>query len=71
MKVRRAADPTLAATLANLSHAGRTMDYYSDLEKKIEALTPEQITAALKKHVNPKNLIIVSAGGFEKSAAAK
>jgi zinc protease len=70
-KVRRAADPTLAGTLSNLSHAGRTMDYYSDLEKKIEALTPEQITAALKKHINPKNLVVVTAGDFEKPAAAK
>jgi len=44
------------------------MEYYTDLEKKIDALAPNQITAALKKHVRPADLIIVSAGDFEKPA---
>ncbi len=46
------------------------MDYEADLEKKIEALTPEQVTAALQKHIDPKKLVIVSAGDFETKAVA-
>jgi zinc protease len=45
------------------------MAYEADLEKKIEALTPEQIQAALKKHIEPKGLVIVTAGDFEVKAA--
>ena len=36
-----------------------------ELEKKIQALTPEQIVAALRKHIDPKKLVIVTAGDFE------
>jgi zinc protease len=68
-KVSRANDTALASLLSNLRHTGRTMAYEADLEKKIEALTPEQIQAALKKHIEPKGLVIVTAGDFEVKAA--
>jgi zinc protease len=64
-KVRRATDEALVGVLADLSHTGRTMEYYAELEKKIEALTPEQVVAAARKHIDPKNLVIVTAGDFE------
>ena len=35
------------------------MEYFADLEKKIDALTPQQITVALKNHVKPAELVIV------------
>jgi zinc protease len=41
------------------------MTYEARLEKQIEALTPKQIQAALKKHIEPKRLVIVAAGDFE------
>ena len=69
-KVRRTTDGALAGRLADLSHAGRTMEYYADLEKKIAALTPEQVLAAARKHFDPKNLVIVTAGDFEATTAA-
>jgi zinc protease len=68
-KVSRANDTALASLLSNLRHTGRTMAYEADLEKKIEALTPEQIQAALKKHIELKGLVIVTAGDFEVKAA--
>ena len=68
LKVRRADDAELASILSNLSHAGRTMEYFADLEKKIDALTPQQITVALKNHVKPAELVIVCAGDFEQPA---
>ena len=55
--------------LTNLRHLGRTMTYEADLEKKIQALTPEKVQAALKKHVDPKKLVVVAAGDFEQKAA--
>jgi zinc protease len=64
-KVSRANDAALAGLLSNLRHAGRTMTYEARLEKQIEALTPKQIQAALKKHIEPKRLVIVAAGDFE------
>ena len=64
-KVDRSSDSALLGILANLSHVGRTMAFQDELEKKIQALTPEQIAAALRKHIDPKKLVIVTAGDFE------
>jgi zinc protease len=64
-KVGRANDAALAGLLSSLRHTGRTMTYEAELEKKIEALAPEQIQAALKKYIEPKGLVIVTAGDFE------
>jgi zinc protease len=68
MKVRRTTDRALASLLTDLSHTGRTMEYYAKLEKGIAALTPEQVLAALKKHADPKKLVIVTAGDFQAAA---
>jgi zinc protease len=43
------------------------MAFQKDLEKKIEALTVEQVNAAFRKHVDPKKLQIVTAGDFGKA----
>jgi zinc protease len=64
MKVGRSSDPALSGTLNGLQHLNRTMLWEADMEKKIEALTPEQIGAALKRHIDPKKLVIVGAGDF-------
>jgi zinc protease len=68
-KVRRANDRALAGSLADLSHAGRTMEYYADLEKRIASLTADQVLAAAKKHIDPKDLVIVTAGDFAEKAS--
>jgi zinc protease len=69
LRVSWSNDATLASLLADTVYTDRTMAYYGDLEKKITALKPEQVTAALKKFINPKRLFIVNAGDF--SAAAE
>src|ERR1039458_1665284 len=61
-KVSRANDAALAGLLSNLRHTGRTMTYEAELEKKIEALTPEQIQAAMKKHIEPTRLATETGG---------
>jgi zinc protease len=68
-KVRRTTDGALTGLLSELSYAGRTMAHYIDLEKKIEALTPEQVATAVRKHLDPKNLVLVTAGDFETGSA--
>jgi len=63
-KVRRASDVGLAATLSELSYEGRTMKFIADLEQKIGDLTPDQVAAAVRKHLHPQELVIVRAGDF-------
>jgi zinc protease len=65
IKVGRANDSGLAGTLTNLRHLGRTMAFEADVEKKISSLTVEQVNAALRKYIDPKKLVIVTAGDFE------
>ena len=69
LKVGRASDTALAATLGSLRHLDRTMAWESDLEKKIAALTPEQIKPALSRHLDPAKLVFVAAGDFETKPA--
>jgi zinc protease len=64
LKVGRSSDSALAGSLGTLRHLDRTMLWEADLEKKIAALTPGQITAAMKRHLDPKKLVVVSAGDF-------
>jgi zinc protease len=70
-KVGRSSDVGLAGQLSGLRYVGRTMAYEADLEKKIAALTPEQVAAALRAHLDPKKLVVVSAGDFETKTQAK
>src|SRR5689334_15165316 len=64
IKVGRASDIGLAGTLTNLRHLGRTMAFEAEIEKKIGSLTVEQVNAALRKYIDPKKLVIVTAGDF-------
>jgi zinc protease len=69
-KVRRSADAGLAATLAELSYEGRTMKFIADLEQKVSDLTPDQVAAAVRKHLHPQELVIVRAGDFGAKSSA-
>jgi zinc protease len=66
--VSRAQDPSLADDLSYNLFLNRTMAYDADLDKKLEALTPEQINAVIKKYIDPAKLIMVKAGDFAKAA---
>ena len=69
-KVRRTSDAGLAASLTQLSHEGRTMRFTADLERKIDALTPEHVAAAVRKHIRPNDLVIVTAGDFNRTGSS-
>jgi predicted Zn-dependent peptidase len=47
------------------------MEYYSNLESQIEDLKLEEVNAALKKYFSPGQLVIVTAGDFEKKKEKK
>ncbi len=66
--VSRAQDPSLSGTLNNNLYLNRTMNWDADFEKKMESLTPEQVNAAMKKHIDPSKISIIKAGDFAKSA---
>jgi zinc protease len=69
-KVGRSSDTALAGILSTVRFENRTMAWQDEMEKKIETLTPEQVLAALRKHIDPKKLVIVTAGDFETKTAA-
>ncbi len=69
-QVSRANDNELVGRLANYLYLNRKLDWDADLEKKIGALTPEQVQAAMRKHIDPSKLTIMKAGDFAKAAKA-
>ena len=73
IQVQRAQDITLtSAWVQYLSKpAGRTFAYNAELERRIAALTPEQVSAAARKYLDYSKLTIVKAGDFARSAKPK
>jgi zinc protease len=65
-KVQRAADARLAALLAEKLYQGRTFAFDADLESNLNELTPDAVMAALRKHLEPKKLVVIRAGDFKK-----
>ena len=65
----RANDNRLAGRLRQNLELGRTMEFYGKGDETIEALTKEQVEAAIKTLVDPGKMVIITAGDFEKIAA--
>ncbi len=65
-EVSRTDDSTLAQQLNASLLTGRTLAFQSEIESKIAKLTPEQVTAALRKYIDVKKLYVVTAGDFAK-----
>ncbi len=65
-KLSRAQDGTLASTWLSNLETGRTFVWAAEMDKKIAALTPEQINAAVRKYLKPAEFSSVAAGDFEK-----
>jgi zinc protease len=64
--VNRSQDAGLAGTLNNYLFIKRDFQWDKAFEEKVLALTPEQINAAMKKHLAPDKINIVKAGDFAK-----
>ncbi len=65
-KVGRTGDAGIAGQIVSNLNLGRTFGHAAAQEKRIEALTTEDVTAAFKKHIDPKKLVIIRAGDFKK-----
>jgi zinc protease len=63
--IARSTDAALLSFMAQHDQLNRPYTFDSDLEARIQALTPEAINAAFKKHIDPNALSIVKAGDFK------
>jgi zinc protease len=68
LKGQRATDQALSLALANNLFVGRTFSFTGDQESKIAALTADAVNSALRRHLDPKRLVIIQAGDFKKKA---
>jgi len=63
-QVARAQDQQLVNMLLDLTHNGRTMAWEADLEAKVNALTSEQIRAAMSRHLDLDEMAYMKGGDF-------
>ena len=67
-QITRSQDASLARMLAVQLYLGRTFSWDAELDQKIEALTGEQVLAAMRRHIDPAKMSMVKAGDFQKAA---
>jgi len=66
-QVSRAQDNELAGRLRSYTFIDRTLAWDAAFEKKVEALTGEQILTALRKYIDPAKISYFKAGDFAKA----
>jgi zinc protease len=66
-QLSRAQDRELSGKINNYLFLNRTIAWDAELESKIQALTAEQINAAMRKYLTPDNITIIKAGDFAKA----
>jgi zinc protease len=67
--VARTEDSQIANTLMSRERWDRILQWDAKLEAAVAALTPEQLNAAFKRHVDPAAISIVKGGDFKKAGA--
>ncbi len=65
--VARSQDQSLVGLLQARERYDRTMKFDEAVEAKIAALTPQQISEAFRRHINPSAMSYVKAGDFKKA----
>ena len=65
--VGRSQDAQLVALIATREDFGRTLDWDTQMDAKVEALTTAQVNAAFRRRVDPAAITIVKAGDFKKA----
>jgi zinc protease len=70
LELRRASDPGLVTLLGNGLYLDRNIHYQTEFADAIEALTVDDINAAVRRHLDPDALSIVVAGDFEGASQA-
>jgi len=66
-RVARSQDRALVSRLGHYLFVKRTFAWDVEFEKKIAALTPAQVNAALRRHIDPARLAVVVAGDLKKN----
>jgi len=69
-QVNRAKEDNLVSLLSSRRFWNRTLEFDSELEKQIMALTPEQLKDAVRKHIDPSKFSFIRAGDFQKANVA-
>jgi zinc protease len=64
-RVRRAEDSSLAAQLLGSMFNGRTLEFNAEHEKRIAAVTLEEVNRAIVDYLDPAKLVIGVAGDFK------
>jgi zinc protease len=64
-RLARSQDRALAGRLGHYLFVKRTFAWDIEFEKKIAALTPGQVNAALRRHIDPARLAVVVAGDLK------
>jgi zinc protease len=62
--LNRSTDAALMTFLASHEQLDRPLKWDAEVEAKIASLTPDQINAAFRKHIDPAGMTIVKAGDF-------
>jgi len=65
--VQRSQDQSMVNMLVARERYDRTMKFDESLESKVTALTVEQVTEALRHHVDLAAMVYVKAGDFKKA----
>ncbi|MBX7218525.1 MAG: insulinase family protein [Blastocatellia bacterium] len=65
-QVGRAQDSELVSQLADYRFLNRNLAWDTGFEQKIRALTPEQVVAALRRHLDVSKVSVFKAGDFAK-----
>ncbi|WP_153557176.1 M16 family metallopeptidase [Roseimaritima sediminicola] len=66
-RVQRSDDANVASLLLRTMFNERTMAYHAELEEQVEALTVEQVNEAVRRYIDPDQLVIAVAGDFAAS----
>jgi len=67
--VNRAETASIASILMSRERWGRTMGWDMKREAAVAALTPDQVNAAFKRHLDPAAISVVKGGDFKKAGA--
>jgi zinc protease len=67
--VGRSQDQQLLTLIGSREEYGRTLDWDTQMDAKLAALTVDQVNAALKRHLDPAAITIVKAGDFKSVGA--
>jgi zinc protease len=70
-QVSRSTDSGLAGLLNSYLFYNRDLTFDAEREQRVRSLTPEQVNATIKKHLNYSRMILVKAGDFAKGTATQ